>query len=124
MVTALAWDNARAFNEWIESVRMLRQSHDNDSRVILTFLENMPTPLHNAPRDGNGRDERLCCSDAVIGSYYQDENASAQTNEWLYDKPGKKTSKKEKWPSNSTSIADEQQTLEMLERTLELVGSR
>ena len=60
MVTALAWDNARAFNEWIESVRMLRQSHDNDSRVILTFLENMPTPWHDAPRDGNGNDERLC----------------------------------------------------------------
>ena len=60
MVTALAWDNARAFNEWIESVRMLRQSHDNDPRVILTFLENMPTPLHDAPRDGNGKDERLC----------------------------------------------------------------
>lgn len=124
MVTALAWDNARAFNEWMESVRMLRQSHGNDPGVMIAFLENMPTTWRYAPRDGNGKGERLCCSDAVIGSYYQDENASAKTNEWLYDKPGKKTSKKEKWPSNSTAIADEQQTLEMLERTLEPVGSR
>jgi hypothetical protein len=60
MVTALVWDNGRAFNEWIESVRMLRHSQDIDSGVTFTFLENMPTPLHELPRDGNGNGERLC----------------------------------------------------------------
>jgi hypothetical protein len=48
MITAIAWDNTRAFNKWIESVRLLQQSHGNDPGVILTFLENLPTPMYSA----------------------------------------------------------------------------
>ena len=39
MVTAMAWDNARAFNEWMEIVRILRQSHSNAPGVMITFVD-------------------------------------------------------------------------------------
>ena len=99
MVTALAWENVRAFDQWIDSIRRLRHSHDNDPQVMLAFLENMPTPWRFGTSSGNGIGERLCYSGMRVGSWSQDGN-------------------------NETAIADEQLTLNILERNLELVGSR
>ena len=110
MVTALAWDNARAFNKRIKSVRMLQQSHGNDTGVVLTFMDNMPTPWRYGTPSGNGMGERPCCSNT--------------RNEWPYYKPSKIAGKKEKQPSNIIATTDEQQKLETLDGTLELVGSR
>ncbi len=99
MVTALAWENVRAFDQWIDSIRMLRHSHDNDPEVMLAFLGNMPTPWRLGTSSGNGIGERPCCSGTRAGSYCHDGN-------------------------NDTTNVDEQLTLKILERNLEPVGSR
>ena len=87
MITAIAWDNTRAFNKWIESVRLLQQSHGNDPGVILTFLENLPTPMYSAnltTETGGARE--LCCSyprvDSCSTGDDNSENAAAKLNAW------------------------------------------
>ncbi len=110
MVTALAWDNARAFNKWFESVRLLQQSCGNNVGVVLAFLENMPTPWRRGNPPGNG-------------VYGRPHGLNAK-NEWPYDMPSQIIGKEEKQPVNIAAIAVGQETLQVLERSPEFVGSR
>jgi hypothetical protein len=97
MVIALCWENARAFDRWVDSIRILRHSDDDDPEVLYALIENMPTPWRYGSLSENGRGESLSISDT---------RACIQDGD------------------SCNSIADKQLALKILERNLELVGNR
>ena len=99
MVTALSWENARAFERWVDSIRMLRHSCDDDPEVLLALIENMPTSWRCGAPSVSGRDDRLCSSEIRADAYCQQGNDGIAT-------------------------VDEQVALKTLQGNLELVGSR
>lgn len=99
MVIALCWENARAFDRWVDNIRILRHSDDDDPEVVRALIENMPTPWRHGAPSVSGRDDRLCSSEIRADAYCQQGNDGIAT-------------------------VDEQVALKTLQGNLELVGSR